>query len=161
MEILFKEDMDIKLFPEWKMIATRNYFYIREIYLLFNLPLIRDIINVINKKYLIYEMCNTHCKNICPCKKRPCIIIWTNHFKIGTDITKFQNIAHCPIDNCHTIIIDTTKSRQCISCSRYFCNRCHPYENRMGQMTFLIKDWECVSCNRSNGAACGVNCNQQ
>ena len=150
----------LKLFPEWKMISIRNYFFIREIGILFNLPNIPlEIIDVIVKKYLNYEMEHIDVKNTCPCIKKECLVEWTSNFKIGTDLTKFQNIGHCKTKDCHTIL-DVTKSSKCIDCGGNFCHKCIPFEIKMNNIEFLNDNVICESCNQY-GASCGGNCNQQ
>lgn len=138
----------LKIFPELKMVSIRNYFYIREIGILLNLPNIPpEIIHVINKLLLNHELDKTHIKNQCPCTEKECIIKWTSSFNIGTDLTVFQHIGHCKTENCH-IILDTRNSVQCIDCSQYLCNECVPFKIQLDNLEFINESFVCTSCSK-------------
>lgn len=146
----------LSLFPEWKFIGERNCILLRKITYLLNLPIMPyELIKKINIQYIVHEISKTDPKNIITCSKIECISKWNGYFKIGTDLTKFNNLSHCEKYKCHTIFIPT-KSSVCLTCKKYFCKSCKKWGNN------AVTHQNCEDCIVTQlGETMGVECKQQ
>jgi hypothetical protein len=157
----------LTLFPEWKYIGERNCILLRKITYLMDLKFPVELIKKINMMYIVHEVSKSNPGNRIKCSKIECIYNWNTHFKIGTDLTKFNNILHCDNSQCHMIFIPN-KSSLCKTCRKYFCKSCKDgtAKKKNTYVELEVKSYdssECGSCIISKvGEGLGIGeCTQQ